>query len=124
MNTPNKTKKKKLDTKWIIAAIVVPLVVAAIGYFAATRGNKQKPQSNTGISAGRDLNFSTGSGDIVSGDKITFIGITLEEYEAKILRERERIRKELQETIQNAEYEKQQKLEIELNAIGEKLNNL
>ncbi len=121
MNTPN---KKKLDTKWVIAAIVVPIVVAGIGYFAATRGTKQTPQNNTEIKAGHDVNYSAGSGDIVSGDKITNIGITLEEYEAKIHREKERIRKELQESIRNEEHEKQQKLEIELKAVGEKLNNL
>ncbi|MCP4369974.1 MAG: tetratricopeptide repeat protein, partial [Deltaproteobacteria bacterium] len=101
MNTPNKTDKKKLDTKWLIAAIVVPIFVAVIGYLAATRGNK---------------------GDVHIGDKI--YGITPEEYEVKIRRERERIRKELQESIRNEEYGKQQKLEIEHKAVGEKLNNL
>ncbi|GJQ58361.1 MAG: tetratricopeptide repeat protein [Candidatus Scalindua sp. AMX11] len=123
MNIPNKTDKKKLNTKWIIAAIVVPLVVAVIGYLA-TRGSKQTAENKIEIKAGRDANYSAGSGDIVSGDKITYIGITLEEYEVKINRERERIHKELQESIRNKECEKQQKLEIELNAVGEKLNNL
>ncbi len=122
MNTPNKTDKKKLDTKWIVAAIVVPIVVAGISYFAATRGNKQVPQSNTGISAEGDVHIS-GRADIHVGDKI-YKGITLEEYEVKIQRDRERIRKELHESIQNKEHKKQQKLEIELKAVGEKLNNL
>ncbi len=40
MNTPDKTDKKKLDTKWIVAFVVVPLVVAGISYFAVTRGSK------------------------------------------------------------------------------------
>ncbi len=111
-----------MDTKYIIAAIVVPLVVAVIGYLAARRGNKQTPQNNTGISAGGNVNIS-GRADIHAGDNI-YTGITLDEYEVKIHRDRERIRKELQESIQNEEYEKQQKLEIELKAVGEKLNNL
>ncbi|MCP4265392.1 MAG: tetratricopeptide repeat protein [Candidatus Brocadiaceae bacterium] len=46
MNTPNKTDKKKLDTKWIIAAIVVPIVVAGIGYLAIC-GNKHPDDATT-----------------------------------------------------------------------------
>ncbi len=63
MNTPNKTNKKKLDTKWIIAAIAVPIVVAVIGYFAATHGNKPTPENKTGISVEGDVNIA-GNADI------------------------------------------------------------
>ncbi len=125
MNTSNETNKKRLNTKWIIASIVVPIVVAVIGYLAATRVNKQTSQNNTGISAGHDIDISTECGDIVTGTKTTiYTGITLEEYEAQIRRDRERIRNELQETIRNEEHEKRQRLEIELKAVGEKLDNL
>ncbi len=110
-----------MDTKYIIAYIMVPLAVAAIGYFAVRRNNKQTAGNKTGISAGGDVNIS-GSADIHVGDNI--YGITLEEHKKELRLQEEKIRKELQETIQNEEYEKQQKLEIELKAVGEKLNNL
>ncbi|MCP4370796.1 MAG: tetratricopeptide repeat protein [Deltaproteobacteria bacterium] len=125
MNTPNNTNKKKLDTKWIIAAIVVPLVVAGIGYFAATRGNKQTAENKTGISARRDVNIS-GSADVHVGDKITIniVGFTLTEYKEGLLRQEKILRKGLTESIGKIAQEKRRVLEIELKAIGEKLNNL
>ncbi len=96
MDTSNNTNKKKLDTKWIIAAIVVPLVVAMIGVLAV----------------------------IFNKPPVINIEITPEVYEADLLRQKERIRKELSETIQSEEQEKHKELEVELKAVGEKLINL
>ncbi len=103
MNTPNKTDKKRLDTKWIIAAIVVPIVVAGIGYYAATRGNKQTAENKT---------------------EIINIGITLEEHDRSLQRQEKKLKKELSESIRKDEQEKRQTLEIELKAVVEKQGNL
>ncbi len=46
MNTPNKTNKIKLDTKWIITAIVVLIVFAGIGDLASC-DNKHPDNATT-----------------------------------------------------------------------------
>ena len=46
MDTPNKTDNMKLDTKWIITAIVMLIVVAGIGNLAIC-GNKHPDDATT-----------------------------------------------------------------------------
>ncbi len=113
----NNTWQFIIGTVIAIAAITVPLVLTkSTNPPVSINQNSQKNVFSVGDVA------SISDSDIQVGD-IIYTGISLEEYEAKICRDRERIRKELQESIQNKEHEKQQKLEIELKAVSEKLNN-
>ncbi len=121
MNTPNKTDKKQLDTKWIIAAVVVPIVVAVISYLAATRGSKQAPQNNTGIKAEGDVDISDHA-DIHVGDKIYNKGITKEEFESNLHNFEQRIIDEIRKT--EPSQNRHRELEIELEIVREKLSNL
>lgn len=75
----------------------------------------------------RGKNNTANSVNAIAGNKsqqIINYGITLEEHEAALLRQEERIRIEIKEALENEEYDKREKLVIKLNAVTAKLNDL
>jgi hypothetical protein len=97
-NLPKDTKQKRIETKWIISGIVIPLILALIGCFTTLESNKNTDQ----LTSPTDIGVLTPvvQYDVLKGRRhYDELKEKIHKIELEILKERNKVESERQKRL-------------------------